>query len=151
MRYDVSGATDDWELLEIVKNGRRPCSDTFAKNANDAELLAILGELRLLRASGCPPDRTRGNPDTEKVGKCVVQHPQRGRVAITVSVLKAKPHQWRLYFHVKDQARKQVEFLYAVAKKRWERDPDDLKRCCRLLEDVFAGRAQSEPLYVPAR
>src|SRR5262245_26115617 len=114
MRYDLSRATSDWRLVEVVKpGGRRPCSDVYAK-ANDRELGDVFEALRLLRASGFPPDRTKGNPEIEIVKyQCPKCHSK-----TAFGVLKAKPSGYRLYFKVRDQSSKEVVFLFAVNKKK---------------------------------
>lgn len=159
MRYDskrrssdVRRATDDWQLLEIerVGNGKRPCSDAYldsadASEARGLEVLNVFTELIKLRAAGVPPDQTKGNPDVQPwKGKCSNAHKQ-----TTFYVLKSKPGGWRLYFHVQDATRRQVEFLLAVHKKRDRRDPADFAQCCRLLAARERGDYVSVPVELP--
>lgn len=148
MRYDLHAASDDWELSEIVlrKGKSRPCSDAYAR-ANNEELADVFDALRKLRASGYPPDKTRGNPEIETVKfKCGGDHKKS-----TFMVLKAKPSGWRLYFYIKDRERKQAEFLYAVHKKKWTRNDDDFKRCCDLKRAATGEGGSSAPLLIPNR
>lgn len=146
MRYDRTEATDDWSLLEVVDRGRCPCSDSFL-NANDEELTRVFGELRLLRAAGCPPDETKGSPEIGKVtGKCKGAHSK-----TTFFVLKAKPTGWRLYFMIPCRERREAVFLYAVCKKEDRRDPEDFNRCCRIAEKLATGRFKLAALELPDR
>jgi hypothetical protein len=146
MHYDPLAAKTDWELLEVVRRGRRPCSDAYVEEANAKELANIFSELRLLQAAGCPPDRLRGAPEVEIVDRYV-----NGTLRIPVWVLKAKPSGWRLYFYVRDREQRIIEFLHAVRKKRWKRDPADFERCARILDGVVAGDTESDTLEIPPR
>ena len=148
MRYTPPSVSDDWELLELVRRDRRPCSDCYADDANDKELADIFGQLRLLRAAGCPPDRDRGQPNLQKVGKHTLPVSKR---KVTVHVLKAKPSRWRLYFFVLDQTLKRIIFLYAVSKKTDQRDPKDFTRCKSLLDDYDRGAWELECIFIPPR
>jgi hypothetical protein len=148
MRYDPEAAADDWEMLEIVVRGRRPCSDEYAE-AKDDDLVKIFRELRLVRATGMPPDRHRGNPDVQKwSGRCRGSHKQ-----VVFYVLKAKPSGWRLYFFVPEAPRRRMIFLYAVNKKRDERNQEDFQRLCRYRSDVESRRddISLEPIEIPDR
>jgi hypothetical protein len=147
MRYEPAQAAGDWKLLEVVRNGRHPLSEAYSE-ANDADLMDIFQALRLLRAAGQPPDLELGNPDLQKAGSCKLPELRR---SVDVYVLKAKPSGWRLYFHVKNRENREIEFLHAVHKKRWRRDPRDFHRCENILADVFAGRTTSEQIYIPDR
>jgi hypothetical protein len=146
MRYDRAEATDDWSLLEVVDRGRCLCSDEFLE-ANDEELARVFGELRLLRAAGCPPDETKGSPEIGKVtGKCKGEHAKS-----TFYVLKAKPTGWRLYFMIQSREQREVVFLYAVCKKEDRRDPEDFHRCCRIFKKLESGRCRLAALELPDR
>lgn len=146
MRYNPAKATEDWQLLEAVKNGRYLCSDEYS-DANEKELADIFAALRMLQAAGCPPDKTLGNPEIEAVKvKCRGSHKK-----TQFYVLKAKPSGWRLYFRVRDRAQKQLEFLTAVHKKKNARNNEDFDRCCSVADELDAGRAASETLFVPPR
>lgn len=147
MRYTPQSLDDDWSLLEIERDGRRPCSDAYIDDANDRELVSVLSQLMLLRAAGCPPDPTKGLPNYQKAGK----YRQSDGHLITVHVLKAKPSRWRLYYFVEDPEKKRIVFLYAVSKKTDKRDPQDLARCKRLLEDLERGRYSVVPIELPTR
>jgi hypothetical protein len=149
MRYDPSRATDDWRLAEVVKTGsasRRPCSDAYAK-ANIEELVHVFSALRLLIASGYPPDRDRGNPEIETVKyKCKSDHHK-----TAFCVLKCKPSGYRLYFHVPDRTKREAIFLFAVHKKKDKRDDTDFARCCQILRAFESGDYTLEELEVPDR
>ena len=146
MRYTAPDPSDDWELCEIVRRGKRPCSDVYL-GANVRELVNVLGQLQLLRAAGCPANPQRGMPTYQKVGK---HHLEQSHRTVTVHVLKAKPSGWRLYYFVDDAPRKRIVFLHAVHKKTDQRDPKDFKRCQRLLDAYDAGGYCAEPLELPA-
>lgn len=146
MRYIAPAPDSDWELFELERREKRPCSDAYADDANDTELSHVLSQLRLLRAAGCPPDEERGRPNVQKVGK----HTPRGSDhQVTVYVLKAKPSRWRLYFFVDDPQRRVIIFLYAVSKKTNARDPNDFKRCCTILDAYTAGEYALVEIEVP--
>jgi len=146
MRYTPNRVIGDWELHEISVGERLPCSDAFA-NAKDDDLVNIYGELRLLRAAGCPPDRHRGNPEVERwKRRC-----KGAQQDVTFWVLKAKPSGWRLYFFAPDPSERRIVFLYAVNKKRNDRNPKDFQRLCNLRDKLTSGRASTEPLYFPDR
>jgi hypothetical protein len=146
MRYEPSEATEDWKLLEVVQNEEHLCSDEYA-DANNKDLGNIFSELRLLRAAGCPPNRLRGNPEVDPIKwKCTGSHKK-----TPFFVLKAKPSGWRLYFRILNREKKQLEFLYAVNKKKNERNDKDLEHCCKILEHIAAGETRNERLYIPPR
>lgn len=146
MRYNRPGALDDWRLLEITRGDKRPFSDAFASAKID-DLVAIARELTLLRAAGVPPDRCRGNPEVQQwTKKCSSDHH-----TTTFHVLKAKPSGWRLYSYVPETARREVIFLYAVNKKRDDRNPEDFKRLCHALRKLDAGSFGTAELYIPTR
>lgn len=153
MRYNIGEATRDWQLLEVVKNGKRPCSDAYLKKgrANDTELIAIFRELRMLRASGQPPDRTKGNPEIEQIGKFEFRDEKKKLVRIPVFVLKAKPSSWRLYFYVRNRESKEIEFIYAVSKKTNARNPQDFETCRGILANIFSGATEVCILEFPPR
>jgi hypothetical protein len=144
MRYATPDADGDWELLELARRDRRPCSDAYC-DANHRELANVLRQLSLLRAAGCPPEDGRGHPNYEKIGKC----PFEGR-AVSVYVLKAKPSSWRLYFFVADRQGRRIVFLHSVSKKRDKRDPQDLVRCETLLRDLERGAYTLEAVEIPS-
>jgi hypothetical protein len=146
MRYNPEMAADDWELLEIVTGAKRPCSDAYAR-ANTDDLVQIFRELRLLKAAGCPPNRLRGNPEVEIwKGRCPGAHK-----ACTFFVLKAKPSGWRLYFWLKDSQNRQLVFLYAVNKKRNDRNQEDFNRLCHTRDRVGRSGVRLERIYIPRR
>lgn len=146
MRYNRPAATDDWILLEAVRGERCLVSDVYA-DANDEELGDVFTALRLLRAAGCPPDKTKGNPEIEPVKhKCPGCHKKS-----LFYVLKAKPSGWRLYFRVKDEARRECEFLYAVHKKKRPRRDEDFNCCCRVADKLDSGKLSRAKLQLPAR
>lgn len=145
MRYIPPNPADDWELFELVRRGRRPCSDAYADDANNEELHNVLSQLQLLRAAGCPADREKGQPNYQFVGK----HSLESGRTVAVYVLKAKPSRWRLYYFVDDLERKRIVFLHAVSKKTDKRDPEDLKRCKRLLDKLDSGQYELVALDVP--
>jgi hypothetical protein len=147
MRYNVGHATTDWVFLEVIDHrGKRPCSDAYA-DANVEELANVFAELRLLRAAGVPPNRLLGSPEVELIKhKCKGDHKKTSLYA-----LKAKPSGWRLYFRVLDPNLRQLEFLYAVHKKKDKRDPEDLDRCCGILGSIGAGRCSRDKLFIPDR
>jgi hypothetical protein len=149
MRYDPSRATNDWRLAEVVETGsaaHRPCSDAYAA-ANDEELVHVFSALRLLIASGYPPDKERGNPEIELVKyKCKSDHHK-----TAFCVLKCKPSGYRLYFHVRDPTKQEAIFLYAVHKKKNKRDDADFDRCCKILRAFEDGKYTLEGLDVPDR
>lgn len=146
MRYREA-RDDDWKLFEVVRREKRPCSDQYAKNANDTELQHILSQIALVRVAGCPapPDKIPAN--TERVGKYAVL----GEPEFAIYVLKAKPSRWRLYFIVANAAQKQIVFLHAVSKKRDRRDPKDVDRSKRIIRDLLRGDYSAKPLEVPTR
>ncbi len=113
------------------------------KEANQDEAEGVMSKLQILRAAGCPADKTRGNPEIEHVGKCVVLARKK---PVSVYVLKPKPGHWRLYFHIANREARVIEFLYSVKKKTNKRDPKDLDRCCTVLGDIFAGRTTRAPV-----
>lgn len=147
MRYNPSSAVSDWKFVEVVKkNGSRFCSDVYA-DANDEDLADVLSALRLLRASGYPPDRSRGDPEIEtEKHKCKGAHKTTAFV-----VLKAKPSGYRLYFHIRNKSSREAVFLYAVHKKRNGRDPADFDRCCTILAGLEAGNYETRDLIIPDR
>lgn len=142
MRYISPGVVGDWTIYEVIKNKRCIFSEAYA-DTGDSEFQHIQSQIYLLRIAGCPADREKGNPIIQKVGKC--------KTGETVHVLKAKPSQWRLYFHVLDSEKRKLEFIYAVEKKTNKRDPEDLKRCCRILSDISAGYCGRQLLRIPGR
>ena len=147
MRYDIARAVTDWTIYEFIdRRGNTPCSDEFS-NANDTELADVYESLRLLRAAGVPPDRTRGNPEVEAINhKCPHDHNK-----TAFFVLKAKPSGWRLYFRIADRETKQIEFLFATNKKKNARDPEDLDRCCTILRAIQSGNCSRAELAIPDR
>jgi hypothetical protein len=143
MRDNLRRAAVDWQLLELTW-GDAAASDSFAAQANSKELKQIFRELRLFQAAGCPPDRTRGNPDLQLWnGGCPGEHTD-----TRFWVLKAKPSGWRLYFLAEEP---RLILLYAVHKKTDERDPKDFRKCCRARDEYKRGTAIPEVLYVPPR
>jgi hypothetical protein len=145
MRYTAPDPKTDWELLEIVRRDRRPCSDAYS-SANDEELVRVFGQLLLLRAAGCPSDRERGSPAIQRVEKYKVRG---SRQTIAIYVLKTTPSSWRLYFFVQDPKQRRIVFLYAVSKKTNKRDPADIKRCRKLWNALDSGDYHVEPLELP--
>lgn len=147
MRYDIARAVRDWTISEIVdRRGNRPCSDAFS-DANDTELADVYEALRLLRAAGVPPDKSRGNPEVESIKhKCPNDHTK-----TPFFVLKAKPSGWRLYFRIADRETKQIEFLFATNKKKNARDPENLNRCCTILRAIQSGSCSRAELTIPNR
>ena len=146
MSYILLRAVDDWAIDELMLGHRRPCSDAYAR-ARDEELIQIFRELRLLRAAGCPPDQTRGNPEVDPwKGRCKSSHH-----LSTYFVLKAKPSGWRLYFMVPDLVVRRVVFLYAVPKKKNARDQKDFQKLCNLEGKLRSGVAGTVELEIPHR
>lgn len=133
MRYTA----DDWNIIETEHGGDRP-SQTYLKEANKAELVAILGALKMLAAAGIPPDREHGTPNLQRWKK---YKPKGRKTKYQIYVLKTTPHRWRLYVYVPNRANKQIEVLHAVSKKEDKRDPADLKRCKYLLDRIAEDTA----------
>ena len=146
MRYVRARVDGDWILEELLERGRRPCSDAFA-DANDDDFVSIFSECRLLIAAGVPADKTKGNPEVEVWKKPCKGDSQKS----TFYVLKAKPSGWRLYFYVPDRNQRKVTFLYAVNKKRNERDQSDFQKLCGLRNKIDRGVAGIDHFYVPDR
>lgn len=136
MRYIAPDQDADWELYELERRSKRPCSDAYVDDANQEELIHVLSQIRLLRAAGCPPADGFSRPNYQKVGKHKLKLSDR---TVSVHVLKAKPSRWRLYFFVDDPAERRIIFLYAVSKKKNERNSKDFARCCALL-DLYDAR-----------
>lgn len=137
MRRDLKAALG-WNLRQLVM---RPTSDPprglvvddELEKASKDDLRDIRSELRALQAAGVPPDENLGRPNFDRIAhKCSGSHSKS-----TFYVLKPKPSGWRLYFVV-DVPHTQFIFLYAVNKKRTERDTADYDVCCTRLEKLTA-------------
>jgi hypothetical protein len=148
MRYNTAnpGQAGDWTIYEVVKNGRCLCSSEY-DNARIEDIHAILAKLRILQAAGFPPDRERGFLKIQKVGSHHTGHLGN----ISIHVLKIKPGPWRLYFYVASVERREIALLWSVAKKTHKRDPADLVRCCRILDDIANGYTTRERIILPNR
>jgi hypothetical protein len=160
--------TEDWFLceVELTKSGQKYCVCSVAwKKATHRELIPVYRQLLLLRAAGCPPHPMKPPPKTTKVFRC---HPygqnvkvaeripetlfeaDRTTLAYEVQVYKLKTKsEWRLYFYVQSAAKRRIEFLYAVQKKRDEENKEDRTHACNLLADIASGRTGSAALVIP--
>jgi hypothetical protein len=110
-------------------------------------MVAVYGKLRLLRAAGFPPDAEKGRFISERIGK----HQCGSLGLVSVQELKVKPGPWRLYFAVLYPPRREIDLLWAVPKKKWKRDPEDFKRCCRILNDIANGYTTRKIFFIPDR
>lgn len=148
MRYNTAqfAQPGDWTIFEVVKNGHCLCTREF-NGASDEEMVAVYGKLGLLRAAGFPPDAEKGSFITERVGK----HPCGSLGRVSVQELKVKPGPWRIYFAVLYPPRQEIDLLLAVSKKKWRRDPEDFKRCCRILNDIENGITTRKEFFIPNR
>lgn len=141
MRYNVRAATDDWVLFETARAGKLAISGIPL----DDDLLDMYHALRLLKAAGCPPDKTRGNPEVDVWrSKCKGEHSKS-----VFYVLKAKPGRWRLYFLVTSRERREITFLLAVEKKHDKRNPKDFARLCTLRGKLESGTFELVEVVIP--
>jgi hypothetical protein len=147
MRYIPEAVAADWRLFEISRNGRLPVSAAYRK-VNDEQLVNLFSSLSILRAAGCPPDATKGNPVLEHVGTHVLRTSKR---RIKIMELKAKPGPWRLYFFVRDEQKREIVFLLAVSKKKNKRNSEDVKRCGPILDKYDDGYYEITPIFIPTR
>ena len=148
MRYNSAkfAQPGDWPIFEVEKNGRSLCTEEF-NEASDEEMVAVYGKLGLLRAAGFPPDAEKGSYITELVGRHECGSPGR----VSVQALKVKPGPWRIYFAVLYPPKREIDLLWAVRKKKWRRDPEDFKRCCRILDDIENGYTSRKEFFIPNR
>ena len=137
-------ADADWELLEIELDGHCPCSEVL--DAAPFHQSALVDrKLRILAAAGVPPNKEKGRYIFENLGKYFLKTK---KVHVQLYVLKCKPTPWRLYFYVVPPAsNRQVEFLLAVPKKGWKRDPKDIELCYRRLDRIDQDTADSRSFY----
>lgn len=138
-----------WTLTEVAVGDRTSISETFADpKVPDEAFAQVWRDLSLLRVSGCPPDRSRSTLIIEHLGKHRMERLDRD---VHYWVLKCKPTTWRLYFYVVDRDARHIEFLFAVDKRTQKRDPEDAKRCIRILKKVDSGATQSKVIDIPSR
>lgn len=130
-----------------MERGRPLCTDAIADRANDDEVVFVQREFRILRTAGIPPDLERGNPDVQAWSrKCIGDHTK-----TTYHVVKAKPSGWRLYCMVRDPEKREIVFLFAINKKRDDRNPEDFDRCCFLERKLAAGQLALAEVEVAPR
>lgn len=139
-RHVMISAWTTYEILlrdadgKLDAAGERPFSNDLAGDGDPVQ--TAIQKMRLLQHHGWPDARLNLK---DKRGKLLIDRADDEDPKIWI--LKCKPSCWRLYFCVYSDT-KRIVYLYAVCKKRPDRDPADSVRA-RHRFDGFGGSRRS--------